>query len=136
MKLFYSLFQLLFPPKCVLCGKLLEGEETDLCHSCRQDTPGILNDAGINVMLTADTGSQTAHLPMHIGFCIARGLKEKDAFEGVTIRAAKLLGIDDKVGSIEVGKDADLAIFDGFPFSNLTLCKMTMIDGVVYKNEL
>ena len=87
-------------------------------------------------MLTADTGSQTAHLPMHIGFCIARGLKEKDAFEGVTIRAAKLLGIEDKVGSIEVGKDADLAIFDGFPFSNLTLCKMTMIDGVVYKNEL
>lgn len=39
MKLFYRLFQLLFPPKCVLCGKLLEVEETDLCHSCRQDTP-------------------------------------------------------------------------------------------------
>ena len=120
---------------CIV-GPLLMGPSKMEIWGCRQDTPGILNDAGINVMLTADTGSQTAHLPMHIGFCIARGLKEKDAFEGVTIRAAKLLGIDDKVGSIEVGKDADLAIFDGFPFSNLTLCKMTMIDGVVYKNEL
>ena len=39
MRLFQRLFLLLFPPKCVLCGKLLEGEETDLCHSCRRDTP-------------------------------------------------------------------------------------------------
>lgn len=39
MKLFYQISQLLFPPKCVLCGKLLEKDETDLCHSCRCDTP-------------------------------------------------------------------------------------------------
>lgn len=39
MKLIYQLWQLLFPPKCVLCGKLLEKDETDLCHSCRCDTP-------------------------------------------------------------------------------------------------
>lgn len=39
MKLFHQISQLLFPPKCVLCGKLLEKDETDLCHSCRCDTP-------------------------------------------------------------------------------------------------
>ena len=39
MVLFQRLFHLLFPPKCVLCGKLLNGEESDLCHSCRCDTP-------------------------------------------------------------------------------------------------
>lgn len=39
MRPIYQLEQLLFPPKCVLCGKLLEKEETDLCHSCRCDTP-------------------------------------------------------------------------------------------------
>lgn len=38
MRLFHRLSQLLYPPKCVLCGKLLENEETDLCHSCRCDT--------------------------------------------------------------------------------------------------
>ena len=48
----------------------------------------------------------------------------------------KFLGIDDKVGSIEVGKDADIAIFDGHPFCNFTRCKLTMIDGVVYHNTL
>lgn len=39
MTLIYQLWQLLFPPKCVLCGKLLQKEETDLCHDCRCDTP-------------------------------------------------------------------------------------------------
>ena len=120
---------------CIV-GPLLMGPMKMETWGCRQDTPGILNAAGINVMLTADTGSQTKFLPMHLGYCMARGLKEQDAFEGVTIRAAKFLGIGDKVGSIEVGKDADMAIFDGHPFSNMTLCKMTMIDGVIYNNDL
>ena len=39
MKLLHRIFELLFPPKCVLCGGLLHGDETDLCHSCRTDTP-------------------------------------------------------------------------------------------------
>lgn len=120
---------------CVV-GPLMMGPMKMEIWGCRQDTPGILNAAGINVMLTADTGSQTSHLPMHIGFCMARGLTEQDAFEGVTIRAAKFLGIGEKVGSIEVGKDADLAIFDGHPFCNMTLCKLTMIDGEIYHNEI
>ena len=120
----------------VVVGPLMMGPMKMEIWGTKQETPGILNEAGINVMLTQDTGSQTALLPMYIGFCMARGLKEQDAFEGITIRAAKFLGVGDQVGSIEVGKDADLAIFDGHPFSNFTLCKMTMIDGVIYKNEL
>ena len=39
MRLFYRIWQLLFPPKCVLCGRLLERNETDLCHNCRCVTP-------------------------------------------------------------------------------------------------
>ncbi|MBQ6933241.1 MAG: amidohydrolase family protein [Clostridia bacterium] len=100
------------------------------------ETAGVLNEAGINVMLTADKSSATAHLPMEIGYCMARGLKFDDALEGITIRPARFLGVGDKVGSIEIGKDADIAIFNGNPFENFTLCKLTMIDGVVYKNEL
>ena len=41
MQLFQRIWQLLFPPKCVLCGKLLKKQETDLCHSCRCDTPEV-----------------------------------------------------------------------------------------------
>ena len=64
------------------------------------------------------------------------GLSEQAAFEGVTINPAKTLGLADRLGSLEPGKDADIAIFDGHPFSSLTLCRLTMIDGKVVYNSL
>ena len=42
----------------------------------------------------------------------------------------------DRIGTIEPGKDADIAIFDGMPFSNQTLCRLTMIDGVIWNDTL
>jgi imidazolonepropionase-like amidohydrolase len=98
------------------------------------ETPGIMEKAGVNFCLTQDTASDTRYLPTYVGFCIARGLSESAAFEAVTIRPARLLGLDHRVGSLEAGKDADVAIFNGFPFSNLTLCEKTIIDGQVYEN--
>ena len=70
----------------------------------------------------------------YIGLCIARGLTEKTAFEAVTIRPARLLGLERRVGSIEPGKDAALAVWSGDPFCNFTLCEKTIIDGEVYDN--
>ena len=98
----------------------------------RFETPGLMEKAGINFCLTQDSRSATRFLPNHIGMAIARGLSFEGALRAVTINPAKLLGIDDQVGSIEVGKSADLAIFDGNPFSSLTLCETSIIDGVVY----
>ena len=102
----------------------------------RIDNPAILADAGLKVSLTADEGSKTAYLPATVGMLMAHGLSEKDAFEGVTMNPAETLGLQDRVGSLEVGKDADIAIFDGYPFSSLTLCRMTLIDGQVVYNNL
>ncbi|MBR4875323.1 MAG: amidohydrolase family protein, partial [Clostridia bacterium] len=45
-----------------------------------------------------------------------------------------LLGLEDRMGSLEVGKDADIAIFNGDPFCNYTKCTETIIDGVVFKH--
>ena len=95
----------------------------------RLENPGILDRAGVTVCLTEDAGSDTQWLMTHIGLCIAHGLSEEAAFRGVTVNPARLLGLSDRIGSIEAGKDADLAIFDGYPFSNLTRCVMTIIDG-------
>ena len=67
---------------------------------------------------------------------MAYGLSEEMAFKALTINPAKVLGLENRIGSIEVGKDADLAIFDGHPFSNFTRCRATMIDGEFYHNEL
>ena len=59
------------------------------------------------------------------------GLSFETALESVTIRPARLLGLEDHVGSLEAGKDADVAIFDGMPFENLTSCLTTIIDGKI-----
>ena len=100
------------------------------------ENPGILSESGLTISLTADTGSQTAILPATIGMLMRHGLSEQAAFEGITINPAKTLKLDHRVGSLEVGKDADIAIFDGHPFSSLSLCRMTIIDGKIVHNTL
>lgn len=95
------------------------------------ENTGILANAGLHVCITADTASQTQYLPMTVGMLMCHGLSEEAAFRGVTIEPATLLGVADRVGSIEVGKDADLAVFTGHPFSSMSKCVVTMIDGCV-----
>ena len=63
------------------------------------------------------------------GMAAANGCSFDDALEMITIVPARILGIDDKVGSIEVGKDADLALYDGDPFEWTTHCIGVVIDG-------
>jgi imidazolonepropionase-like amidohydrolase len=61
----------------------------------------------------------------------AFGLSQRDALATITIDAARILGIDNRVGSIAVGKDADLALYNGDPFEYTTHCIGTIINGVV-----
>lgn len=63
------------------------------------------------------------------GVAAAHGLSFDAAIESITISPAKILGIQDRVGSIEVGKDADLALFDGDPFEYTTHCVGVVING-------
>ena len=121
--------------RCTVGPHLLSPSKQELWNM-RIDNPAILSEAGLTVSLTADEGSRTAYLPATIGLLIRNGLSEKAAFEGVTINPAKTLGLEDKIGSLEVGKDADIAIFDAYPFSSLSLCRLTMIDGEIVHNSL
>ncbi len=61
----------------------------------------------------------------------ANGLTQENALASITIDAARLLGIDNRVGSLESGKDADLALYDGDPFEYTSHCVGTVIDGAV-----
>ena len=81
-------------------------------------------------------GGDTAWLPMEIGVLLRHGLTLDTALEAVTVNPARLVGAIDRIGTIEPGKDADIAIFDGMPFSNQTLCRFTMIDGVIWNDTL
>lgn len=66
------------------------------------------------------------------GVAVGHGLPTDAALKALTIDAAKLLGIDGRVGSLVAGKDADLALFDGDPFEYTTHCVGTVIDGVQF----
>jgi imidazolonepropionase-like amidohydrolase len=99
----------------------------------------MLSDAGIHVAL--QSGFE-AYVPkcrvvlFEAGVAASHGLGFERALASITIDAAELLGIDSRVGSIEVGKDGDLALFDGDPFEYTTHCTTTIIDGeVVSKGE-
>jgi imidazolonepropionase-like amidohydrolase len=61
----------------------------------------------------------------------AHGLSFEEALAAITIDAARLLGIESRVGSLEVGKDGDLALYDGDPFAYTSHCVATVIEGEV-----
>lgn len=65
---------------------------------------------------------------------VQHGLDAQQALRAMTIDAARVCGVDDRVGSIEVGKHADLALFDGDPFEYTSHCVGTVIDGVRYED--
>nr|WP_048600665.1 amidohydrolase [Rubeoparvulum massiliense] len=93
-----------------------------------------LADAGVPISITTDhpvVGIE--YLPVTAAIAVREGLSEKVAWEAITINAARHIGIADRVGSIEVGKDADFVIWDGDPFDFRTHVVETMINGeIVY----
>jgi imidazolonepropionase-like amidohydrolase len=64
-------------------------------------------------------------------FAMRGGLDQEQALKAITIDAARLLGIDDRVGSVEIGKDADLVLYDGGPFSTTTKVVAVLVDGKI-----
>jgi imidazolonepropionase-like amidohydrolase len=85
----------------------------------------------------ASVNSDDAELMRHLNTEAAKtmkygGVSETDALAMVTLNPAKQLGIDDRVGSIDVGKDADLVIYDKYPLSDYAKVQKVLIDGTVY----
>jgi len=92
----------------------------------------ILKDHGIDFAIMTD--HPVIHLSnalTQLGIFVREGLDELDAFKAVTIESAKINGVDDRVGSIEVGKDADIVIWDGHPLHYLTKTNTVMINGEI-----
>lgn len=99
------------------------------------DTAGILSNAGLDVCLMTDHPVIPVHyLPVCAAIAIKHGMKKEKAIESITINPAKVLGIEDRVGSIEVGKDADIVIWNNEPLDVQSYVEYTLIDGkIVYK---
>ena len=90
--------------------------------------------AGIPVALQSGYESyvpKTRVVLFEAAIAAAHGLKFEQALATITIGAAKILGVDNRVGSLEVGKDGDVALYDGDPFEYTTHCVGCVIDGKV-----
>ncbi len=100
-------------------------------------TAGILHEAGVKVAITTDHPvSLIQSLPNCAGFCVKSGMDMEAAMRAITIHAAQICKVADRVGSLEIGKDADIAVFDGNPLEVLTETYCTLIDGeIVYRQE-
>lgn len=100
-------------------------------------TPGVLSKAGVKVAIMTDHPCMPVqYLALAAAMAVREGMDEAEALKAITINAAEITGIDDRVGSIEPGKDADIAIFDGHPFEIRSKVVNTIINGkVVYERN-
>ena len=97
-------------------------------------TPGVLAKAGCQVSIITDSPViPQEYLPLCAGLAVQAGMEPFAALQAITINAAKHAGIADRVGSLEVGKDADIVITDGCPFEVSTTVEQVYIDGIAIK---
>ena len=97
-------------------------------------TPGVLAAAGCQVSIITDSPViPQQYLPLCAGLAVQAGMDPFAALQAITINPARHIGIEDRVGSLEVGKDADLVITDGSPFEISTKVRYVLIDGTVIK---
>jgi imidazolonepropionase-like amidohydrolase len=93
----------------------------------------LMTERGVVVSINSDSAEEARHLNQEAGKTMKfGGLSETEALKLVTLNPAKQLHIDKWVGSIEVGKDADLVIFDKHPLSVYSVPQKVLIDGEVY----
>lgn len=110
-----------------------------ICDPCKPElaniTPknaGILNNAGVQIAICTDHSEvPIEYLPISVGIAVKNGLDMQSALETITINAAEIAGIDDRVGSIDIGKDADFVLFDANPFEVMSSPKIVVINGIV-----
>ncbi len=93
----------------------------------------LLQAAGAGVCLKSDSHELMRHMYQEAAKLIKYGgMDETEALKTITLNAAKQLGLESRIGSIEVGKDADLVVFNGHPLNSFSRVEMTIIDGEIY----
>jgi imidazolonepropionase-like amidohydrolase len=96
----------------------------------------VLKANGLEVAVCTDHSEvPIEYLPLSVGICIKHGLSFYDGIKAVTCTPAKIANIFDKVGSVEVGKDADLVLFEGNPFEVMSSPALVMTNGKIIGRE-
>ena len=118
----------------VIVGPALTSKNKPELASKSFATAGKLREGGVQLMsITTDAPVSTLdYLPFCAGMCASEGLPMEEAWKAITINPAKIIGIDERVGSLEVGKDADIAIWTADPLTTIgAKAYMTIIEGKI-----
>ena len=114
----------------IMLGPTLSDRSKPELRNLTFDTYKNLSDRGIDVAIITDHPEITIeNLPLCAAMAVKHGLNEEKALEAITITAAKNCRIADRVGSLEIGKDADIAVFTDLPTRFDAVCAMAFIDG-------
>jgi imidazolonepropionase-like amidohydrolase len=114
----------------VIVGPLLSERSKFELKNLTYTAPRVLDEAGIKFALMTDHPViPLQYLPVTAALAVREGLDERTALKAITINAAEIAGIADRVGSLEPGKDADVALFDGNPLDYRVKARMVFING-------
>lgn len=120
----------------IIIGPLLTDRSKIELRNVSFSAPKALYDAGIDfAMMTDHPVIPEQYLPVCAALAVREGLPEDAALRSITINAARITGIDDRVGSLEVSKDADIAVFSGHPLDFRSRCVLCTVDGQVAHRE-
>ncbi|MEA4920736.1 MAG: amidohydrolase [Clostridiaceae bacterium] len=113
-----------------IVGPVLSGSSKPETSNRSLKTAGILYNEGIEVALTTDHPvGPLQHLNISAAVCVREGLDMDAAIRAITINAAKAAEVEDRVGSIKAGKDADIVVWSGHPFDFMSKTKAVFIGG-------
>lgn len=116
----------------VILGPLLCDRSKPELKNLTMKAPAILHRAGVKFALMTDHGAiPEQYLPVEAGLCVREGLPEMEALRAITINAAEVIGLADRIGSLAPGKDADLVLFDGHPLETRTHASLVLVNGEI-----
>jgi len=115
-----------------ICGPhLANRNKIEICNADFK-TPGILAKKGILVsMMTDHPVSLIQYLPLCASYAVKKGMEPKEALKAITVNAARICKVADRVGSLQPGLDADIVVFQGNPLKVESEVRYTTIDGIV-----
>ena len=120
----------------IILGPALSNRSKVELQNLTFETPGILSKAGLKVAIMTDHPViPLQYLPVCAGIAAREGMDEEEALRAITINPAEILGIESIVGSLEIGKDADIVIYSGHPFDLRSKVQFVMVNGEIIKNK-
>ena len=117
---------------CLIGPSFGSKSKQELAHMSFE-TAGVLDKAGLEVCIVTDAPViPLQYLPLCAGLAIKAGMKEESAWRAITLNPAHVAGIDDRVGSLEPGKDADIVLFEGDPLREIAARpRFVIVDGKI-----